>query len=160
MIEEREEQLSLFTLLPILDEDERDDAEFRAKDRAWAALIDVFEDRKQDDGLNYQILGNRIGRSRKQVQRWLSSSVNMTLSSVGLLAEGMDADLLIDIRKRQLGPHLPNHVHPSEAARAWVKYNTGSASVVHLLNPITHESPAKTGSVSTYSFKTDYHENA
>lgn len=160
MIEEREDQLSLFALLPILDEEEREDAEFRAKDRAWAALIDVFEDRKQLDGLNYQVLGDRIGRSRKQVQRWLASSVNMTLSSVGLLAEGMDADLFIDIRKRQAGPLLPNHVHPSEAVSVWLAPSTGTEFSVHYLNSEAMDNVAGARSALNYHFSTDYREDA
>jgi len=123
MIDQTEFQLPLFSSLPPLDEDELDDAEFRAKDRAWSALVAVFEDRKDCDGLNYQILGDRIGRSRKQVQRWLSSSVNMTLRSIGLLAEGMDADLDIRVQKRTHCDSRVNHVHPSEAANTWNVFN-------------------------------------
>lgn len=123
MYEQPESQLSLFAQLPALTADEVEDAEFRTKDRAWAALIELFEDRKEEDGLNFQILGDRIGRSRSQVQRWLRFSGNMTLGSIGLLAEGMDADLEIQLNKRCLHNSLKNHVHPSDHAR-WITANT------------------------------------
>lgn len=148
MNDHHEFQLPLFVHLPPLDEDERDDAEFRAKDRAWAALIEVFEDRKARDGLNYQILGDRIFRSRKQVQRWLSSSGNMTLGSIGLLAEGMDADLFIDVVKRVAVKPFTNHVHPSEVARATMTIDMKSLA----------KSAAASGTASVkFEIKSDVH---
>lgn len=120
MMNEIEYQFPLFASLPALDEDELDDAEFRAKDRAWAALVQVYENRKDADKATYQMIGDRIGRSRTQVQRWMSSSVNMTLKSIGLLAEGLDADLVIDVRQRTTPLLCTNYVHPSEAAKKYL----------------------------------------
>jgi hypothetical protein len=158
MIEEHEHQLSLFGSLAPLGEDELDDAEYRAKDRAWAALVEVFEDRKTEDGLNYQLLGSRIGRSRKQVQRWLSSSVNMTLRSVGLLAEGMDADLIIQVRKRESVQLCPNYVHPSDAARTCF---TPAATEVHArIYEVKQSFAFGTGTMPSYTLKMADREHA
>ncbi|MBA4755872.1 MAG: hypothetical protein H2050_13680 [Sphingobium sp.] len=118
MTEHQEFQLPLFSALPPLDLDELEDAEFRGKDLGWSSLVAVYEDRKENDGLNYEKLGKRIKRSRAQVQRWLSSPVNLTLRTLGLLAEGMDADLTIHVTKRMTPPASANYCHPSEAAAA------------------------------------------
>ncbi|WP_257554167.1 hypothetical protein [Sphingobium sp. CFD-2] len=159
MIDQTEVQLPLFACLPALEEDELDDAEFRAKDRAWAALVHVYEDRKECDGLNYQILGDRIGRSRKQVQRWLSSSMNMTLRSIGLLAEGMDADLDIQVRKRLACDPRANYVHPSEAARSWVTFHNSAAATNSTVKPCpgihTAEAAPQVAIISKFSIKSD-----
>lgn len=120
MTENQEFQLPLFSTLPHLDLDELEDAEFRGKDLGWASLVAVYEDRKENDALNYEKLGKRIKRSRAQVQRWLSSPVNLTLRTLGLLAEGMDADLSINVTKRIPCPVSANYCHPSEAAAATI----------------------------------------
>jgi hypothetical protein len=149
MIDQTEVQLPLFACLPALEEDELDDAEFRAKDRAWAALVNVYEERKEADGLNYQVLGDRIGRSRKQVQRWLSSSMNMTLRSIGLLAEGMDADLDIKVSKRLPCDPRTNYVHPSEAARSYIVFHNAAAPANYIAKPFSNASSFKAGSKTT-----------
>ena len=164
MIEETEFQLSLFASLPALDEDELEDAEFRAKDRAWAALIEVYEDRKSSDGLNYKLLGDRIGRSRKQVQRWLSSSVNMTLGSIGLLAEGMDADLDIRIYKRVHEHAQVNFAHPSEVAYAWACIGNQAASLTSLVKGPSSFDAVKSANpqmiIAPFKVITEEHESA
>lgn len=120
MTEMVEHQLPLFATLPVLTEDERDDAAFRAKDRAWASLVELYDQRKAEDGLNYQVLGNRIGKPRAQVQRWFCSPHNMNMSSVGLLVEGMDADLHITVTPRQKVREGANYAHPSVRASAMI----------------------------------------
>ena len=104
--------------LPALDEDEQEDACFRARDRAWAALAGLFQHYRETEGFNYRQLGDRIGRRRAQVQRWLSSPFNMNLQSIGLLAEGMNADLRIEVVPRVTVVGT-NQCHPSEEAKAW-----------------------------------------
>lgn len=104
--------------LPVLDDDAREDAEFRARDRAWSALIRVFDQHQRSEQLSYEKLGRRIGRSRSQVQRWLSSAFNMNLRSIGLLAEGLNADLVIEVRPRAPATPGANYCHPAEAAHA------------------------------------------
>lgn len=104
--------------LPSLDEDERDDACYRGRDRAWSSLVALYDHYSRTQNLTYEALGRRIKRSRSQVQRWLSSSFNMNLKSLGLLAEGMDADLVIDVRPRACSTYETNYCHPREAARA------------------------------------------
>lgn len=105
--------------LPPLDLDQAEDASFRAKDLAWAALVELFEERKAHDKISYQSLGERIGRSRKQVQRWLRTSMNMNLASFGLLAEGLDSDIEIKLipRADEVPAARRNAAHPSERAR-------------------------------------------
>lgn len=100
--------------LPALDREEIADASFRARDRAWVAIAGEFEDRSENENLTYQTLAKRIGRSKAQVHRWLDSSCNMTLRSLGLLAEGLDVNLDILVSKR--GRPLTNQCHPSESA--------------------------------------------
>jgi transcriptional regulator with XRE-family HTH domain len=140
---------SIASLMPLTD-DERDDAEFRAKDRAWAALVERFEERRENEGLNYRQLGDRIGRSRKQVQRWLGSSFNMTLQSLGLLAEALDADLKITVTPRRQSDVRVNYTHPSEDARAFVKINL-------LTTPL--QTPT-TASPTVQHLKREWHSNA
>lgn len=114
-----EEQLSLpIAGLPPLTDEERDDAAFRGKDRAWSAVAELFDHYRRTECLTYSALGQRISKSRSQVQRWISSPFGMNISSLGLLAEGLNADL--DIR---LTPRVPvcwstNHHHPREAAKS------------------------------------------
>lgn len=102
--------------LPPLTADERDDAAFRAKDLGWAALVRVYDEVSATQPMSYQKLGARIRRSRSHVQRWLSSPFNLSLSSLGLLAEGLNADLMISLRPRTGAGILTNFCHPSEAA--------------------------------------------
>lgn len=104
--------------LPPLDEDQRDDACYRGRDRAWSGLVSLYDHYNRSQGLTYEALGKRIKRSRSQVQRWLSSSYNMNLKSLGLLAEGMDADLMIEVKPRGSSTYETNYCHPREAARA------------------------------------------
>jgi hypothetical protein len=103
--------------LPPLSLDDQDDASFRAQDRAWAAVVALFHRREEEEGLTYEGLGKRIGRRRQQVQRWLASAFNMNTRSLGLLAEGLNADLLIELRPR-VSIRSRNFHHPSVAARA------------------------------------------
>lgn len=102
---------------PALNLNELDDAEFRAKDRAWSSLVSFYEEAKEaDPALSYESIGRRIKRSRKQVQRWLNSPFNMTLKSFGLLAEGLNADFSIRLIPREEVVGV-NYCHPSEDAR-------------------------------------------
>lgn len=125
--------------LPPLDDDERDDACYRGRDRAWATLVRLFDQYNREQGLTYEALGKRIRRSRSQVQRWLSSSFNMNLKSLGLLAEGLDAELIIEVRARVHDEDRGNYCHPQEAARALVAQRifataatSASTTLVHL----------------------------
>jgi hypothetical protein len=102
--------------LPVLTQDERDDASMRAKDLGWAALVRLFEEHVVTEKLSYQTLGNRIKRSRSHVQRWLGSPFNLSLGSLGLIAEGLNADLMITLRPRTAAQRGRNYCHPSEAA--------------------------------------------
>lgn len=104
--------------MPPLDLESRDDACFRARDRAWIALVETFDHYHRNEGLTYESLGRRIKRTRAQVQRWLANPFNMNLKSLGLLAEGMDADLIIKVVPRQVLGAQGNYCHPREAARA------------------------------------------
>src|SRR5215208_1598850 len=97
--------------LPPLEDDAQEDAAFRAKDRAWASLVRVFDRYNESECLTYVDLGRRIHRSRAHVQRWLASPFNLSLKSLGLLAEGLDADLVIEVRPR-LKQMCPNYCHP------------------------------------------------
>lgn len=117
--------------LPPLDIDEREDAEFRARDRAWSTLIGLFDHYQRTEQLSYEKLGKRIKRSRSQVQRWLSSAFNMNLRSVGLLAEGLNADLIIEVRPRRLSAHGTNYCHPAEAAQARLVSRGTNADAVY-----------------------------
>lgn len=98
--------------LPSLDDDAIDDARFRGADRHWSSLGMLFDRYAKEQGLTYAALGKRIRRTRSQVQRWMQSPANMTLSSAGLLAEGLDADLEVVLVPR--GPSLEreNYAHP------------------------------------------------
>lgn len=109
--------------LPKLDEDALDDAAFRAKDRGWASLARVFDDYRRTQGLSYAQVGRRIGRSRAQVQNWLGSPFNLTLKSLGLLSEALDADLIIDVRPRSTMRHS-NYCHPIEEAQSVLQSRT------------------------------------
>ena len=117
--------------LSVLDDDERDDAEFRARDRAWSALVHLFDHYQRTENLNYETLGRRIKRSRSQVQRWLHSAFNMNLRSLGLLAEGLDAELVIDVRPRTKSQLGLNYCHPAESARARLVARGTNAEAVY-----------------------------
>ena len=106
--------------LPALTLDEQDDAAFRARDRAWAAVVGLFDQYAVSQGLTYKSLGDRIGRKRSQVQRWLGSAFNINTASLGLLAEGLNADIIIELRPRVAKHWSDNKCHPSEEARAFV----------------------------------------
>ena len=110
--------------LPRLDEDARDDACYRGQDRAWSSLVALYSHYRDTEGLSYEKLGWRIKRSRSQVQRWLASSFNMNLKSFGLLAEGLNADVLLDVVPRCAAIPATNYCHPREAARALVETRT------------------------------------
>lgn len=112
-----------------LSEDEIEDAEFRGKDRAWSSLVKLFEERRAGEGLTYEQLGARIGKPKTQVHRWISSPFKMTLRACGLLAEGLDADLEINVVPRGLENRCINHLHPSDAAREWVIFSKEVRSV-------------------------------
>lgn len=104
--------------LPVLDDDERDDACFRGRDRAWSALVGLYDHYHRSQGLSYEKLAKRISRTRSQVQRWLSSPFNMNLKSFGLLAEGLDADLVIEVVPRLPERQGSNQCHPRDEAYA------------------------------------------
>lgn len=102
-----------FSSLPDLTEDEIDDAEFRGRDAAWAALVRALEIRREKGDVSYEALGERIGRSRSQVQRWLAEPANMTIMSLSLLAEALDSDLIISVEPRMPVAVCVNYCHPS-----------------------------------------------
>jgi hypothetical protein len=112
--------------LPRLDEEERDDACYRGQDRAWSSLVGLYDYHRTTEGLTYEKLGWRIKRSRSQVQRWLTSSYNMGLKSFGLLAEGLNADVVIDVVPRSAPSDVCNYCHPREAARAIMETRTSA----------------------------------
>lgn len=106
-----------------LSADEIDDAMFRIRDRLWAELADLYLKLSEESGLTYADLGRRIGRSRSQVQRWLDAPINMTLSSAGLLAEGLNADPEFKLLAR-CEHGRENRAHPCEEAKAQLVYTT------------------------------------
>lgn len=108
--------------MPKLNPDDVADAGFRARDRAWAALADLFEHLREEENLTYEELGKRIGKKKSQVHRWLSSPSNVTLQSFGLLAEGMDSDLNIELIRR-LGSRA-NTFHQCESAALRNKFES------------------------------------
>lgn len=120
----------VLTTLPPLDQEDIEDAEFRAKDRAWSSLVRVFEAHRERDGLTFDQLGKRVDRERTQVHRWFSSPMKMTLRALGLLAEGLDADIEIRVIPRKPEARCPNHLHPSEAAQTMLKFNLERVTVV------------------------------
>lgn len=109
-----------FTKLPTLSEEQVDDAEFQGKDLGWSEVVRVFEARRSEEKVTLESLGGRIGKPRSQVHRWISSPLNMTMRALGLLAEGLDADLVISLQPRKLTPAGQNYCHPAEAAKAWI----------------------------------------
>lgn len=113
-----EEIVAPLTSLPALTEDELNDAAFRAQDLGWAVLLAAFTKRQEAEGLTYKALGERIGRSKQQVQRWLSSPFGMSTRTLGLLAEGLDMDLGIVLEPRTEQDPRSNYMHPSERAKS------------------------------------------
>lgn len=114
-----------FAALPPLSEEQVDDAEFQGKDLGWSEVVRVFESRRAGERITLESLGARISKPRSQVHRWISSPLNMTMRALGLLAEGLDADLVISLQPRQVSPAGNNYCHPAEAAKAWVKADFG-----------------------------------
>jgi hypothetical protein len=112
-----QEKLPALSGLPALSELELEDASFRAQDRGWAAVVDLYQRREEAEGITYQSLATRVGRKRQQIQRWLTSAFNMNMRSLGLLAEGLNSDVVITLIPR--GPEAlgRNYIHPSERAR-------------------------------------------
>jgi transcriptional regulator with XRE-family HTH domain len=100
--------------MPKLSSDDLSDAGFRARDRAWSALADLFDQLQEEEHLTYEELGNRIGKKKSQVHKWLASPCNVTLQSLGLLAEGMNAELYIQLLRRL--EHGNNEFHECESA--------------------------------------------
>lgn len=114
-----------------LEEDEIEDAEFRGKDRAWSSLVKLFEERRVSEGLTFEQLGRRIGKPKTQVHRWMSSPFKMTLRAYGLLAEGLNGEIFIDVCARRSQIDGCNHFHPSERARAitiWTRTVTSTTA--------------------------------
>lgn len=105
-----------------LTHEEAEDAAFRVRDRLWAEIADLFDKLQEEHGLTYADLGRRIGRSRSQVQRWLDAPINMTMSSAGLLIEGLNADIEVRICERL--ERLTNRAHPCDEAAAHLVYRT------------------------------------
>ncbi|WP_169794985.1 helix-turn-helix domain-containing protein [Novosphingobium barchaimii] len=105
---------------PPLSPEDLDDACFRARDRAWAAVYGEFLDREEAEGLTYAALGERINKPRSQIHRWMSGPSNLSIASLGLLAEGMNADLEISLLPRSIPDAGRNHAHPLEDAVATV----------------------------------------
>jgi transcriptional regulator with XRE-family HTH domain len=100
--------------LPVLSEEQRDDAALRAQDLAWSSLAGLFDDYAHSQKLTYEKLGARIRRSKSHVQRWLSSPFNMSLRSLGLLAEALDAELVIRLEPRGQRAARKSYKHPAE----------------------------------------------
>lgn len=114
-----EEQLNLpIAELPPLDEEERLDAAFRGKDLGWSAIARLFDHYRRTENLTYSALGERIHRPRSQVQRWIASPFGMNLSTLGILAEGLNADLRIEVVPRTKSVFGANYCHPREAAKS------------------------------------------
>lgn len=107
-----------FSHVPLINltEDEIDEACFDAKDKAWVAVVDLFDQKREVESITYQSLADRIGRKKTQVHRWVDSSSNMTLQSLGLIAAGMDATVSIKLTPRKFDPALRNYCHPAESA--------------------------------------------
>ena len=110
-----------FAALPQLSEEQVEDAEFQGKDLGWSEVVRVFEARRAEEKITLESLGGRIGKPRSQVHRWISSPLNMTMRALGLLAEGLDADLVLSLRPRETEPAGQNHCHPAEAAKVWIE---------------------------------------
>lgn len=121
--------------LTVLDPEMLCDASFAAKDAAWVAVAELFDEKAERGEITYKALADRICRSKSQVHKWLNSSSNVTLKSLGLLAAGLNADVEI-----KLTPHVEtswkaNRCHPAEAAAATVACYTSSMSNVRRYRP-------------------------
>lgn len=100
--------------------EEVEDACFLARDKAWVAVADIFDQNNEAGTVTYQSLADRVGRKKAQVHRWIDSSCNMTLRSLGLLAAGLNADVVIKLEPKSRSHLGVNHCHPSEDAAAVV----------------------------------------
>lgn len=122
--------------LPVLNVEERDDAAFRAKDLAWSALARIFDHYAETQKLTYEKVGQRIKRSKSHIQRWFASPFNMSLKSLGLLAEALNADLMISLIPRDQLKGGNNQFHPLHAEglpnviQAWSTPSTDSNGVL------------------------------
>lgn len=147
--------------LPQLDDDERDDAAFRARDRAWAALVNLFDEYSRSQGLTYEALGKRVKRSKSQVQRWLSSPFGMNIKSLGLLAEGLDADLIIEVTPRQASSPRANHKHPRIIVRELrPRLNVGTTAPNMASPTFAHRTSELTASSSGSASRVEMCEHA
>lgn len=106
--------------LPPLSESDVEVSQFHVRDNLWAAIVELFDQYREESSCSYATLGRRINRSRKQVQRWLSAPRNITIASAGLLAEGLDAELYVQVVPRKHREWWTNEVHPCDEARAFV----------------------------------------
>lgn len=141
--------------LPRLTQEESDDARFRIQDRFWALLGDLFDEKSETEQLTYAEVGRRIGRSRSQVHRWFSSAHNMNLASAGLLAEGLDVDVVIKLEPRATISEPANHIHPCEDARTFVvaskprpSANASSSGIA----AVATSSGARSGTIASLCF--------
>ena len=136
--------------LPALSEEEQKLAAFRARDVLWALIGDLFDRYREEELLTFAALGRRVGRSRSQVQRWLSSPNNLTLQSAGLLAEGLDADFCMTIQPRVEEKFGNNYSHPCETAAATLVKTTVNAipSPVNLGSLTTAATSAPSDSIA------------
>ncbi|RYZ90712.1 MAG: hypothetical protein EOP06_07585 [Proteobacteria bacterium] len=110
------DKMTVFQDMPPLTIDEIDDALFRGRDRAWLAAAGMFDQKRVEGNITYQALADRIDRKKSQVHYWLKSASNMTLKTLGLLAEGMDSDLEIRLVPRIAEVGFRNYCHPSVVA--------------------------------------------
>lgn len=116
--------------LPVLTTDEIEDARFRGADRGWAALADLFDKYAEGENLSYAMVARRIDRPRSQVQRWMQGPYNMTLQSLGLLTEALDADLEVRVIPRCVNDRT-NYHHPCEGFFVHTGFNElGGAAVL------------------------------
>lgn len=118
-----------------------DDAAFAARDEAWAALVGLFDDLAERNEISYGTLAERIGRSKSQVHRWLHSSSNVTLKSLGLLAAGMNADVQVTLCPVSLEVYGGNEYHPADAAAASIEFD--SWRIGHYSGEVTNGGSAR-----------------
>lgn len=83
-----------------LPEEDLEDAEFRGKDLAWSQLVKFFNLKKERDGFTQRELAAKVGITEARVSQMLKAPFNMTLQTLGVLAEGMDLDLNIVLKER------------------------------------------------------------
>jgi len=132
-----------------------------ARDALWAALADLFDKYREEQGLTYADVARRIHRSRSQVQRWLAAPSNMTLVSAGLIAEGLNADLQIQACPRVDMPHK-NYVHPCEEAKAYVHVGKSWNLIHHPIegNESIFNAPSGSETPNSASVAFTWRENA